>query len=77
MLTITTTCEWCESVAPVETVIVSGYEHATHKVCVDCTMATELVECATCDDVANFMQDTFYFVPRYVGMCYECDERGQ
>jgi hypothetical protein len=67
-------CEWCESASPTQTVLVKGYEHATHQVCVDCTSATELVECATCDEFANFMQDTIYFVPRYVGMCLDCDE---
>ena len=67
-------CEWCESASPTQTVLVKGYEHATHEVCVDCTTATELVECATCDSFANFMQDTIYFVPRYVGICLECDE---
>jgi hypothetical protein len=69
-----TVCEWCELDAPTQTVVVKGFEHATHQVCVDCTMATELVECATCDNVATFMQDTIYFVPRYVGMCLDCDE---
>ena len=69
-----TICEWCELDAPTQTVLVKGYEHATHQVCVDCTTATELVECATCDNFANVMQDTIYFVPRYVGICVECDE---
>ena len=72
-----TICEWCELDAPTQTVLVKGFEHATHQVCVECTSATELVECATCDEFANFMQDTIYFVPRYVGMCLDCDECGQ
>jgi hypothetical protein len=74
MLLITTACEWCESVAPTETVIVKGFEHATHNVCEDCTMATDLVDCAYCDNNATFMVDTFYFNPRYYGMCDECAE---
>ena len=73
MLTVTI-CEWCESALVETSVIVKGYEHATHQVCTDCIHIIELVECATCDNVANFMQDTVYLVPRYVGMCFECDE---
>jgi hypothetical protein len=69
-----TICEWCESASPTQTVLVKGYEHATHQVCVDCTSATELVECATCDEFANFLEDSIYFIPRYIGKCYECDE---
>ena len=70
----TTICEWCELDAPTQTVLVKGYEHATHNVCVECTSATELVECATCDEFANFLEDSIYFIPRYIGKCYECDE---
>lgn len=69
-----TICEWCESASPTQTVLVKGYEHASHQVCVECTSATELVECATCDEFANFLEDSIYFIPRYIGKCYECDE---
>jgi hypothetical protein len=73
MLTVTI-CEWCESALVATSVVVKGYEHATHQVCADCVHVVEIVECATCDNVANFMQDTIYLNPRYVGICFECDE---
>ena len=74
MFTTTTICQWCESASAVTSVVVKGYEHATHNVCVDCVHVVEIVECSTCDNVANFMQDTVYLVPRFVGICFECDE---
>lgn len=67
-------CEWCETNFTETSVVVKGFEHATHDVCMDCIHLTTLVECATCDNIANFMQDTVYLIPRYVGMCFECDE---
>ena len=67
-------CEWCEINVTELSVVVKGYEHATHDVCYDCVHVVELVECATCDNIANFMEDTVYLIPRYVGKCFECDE---
>ena len=38
-------------------------------------MNTLDIECATCDNEADFLQDTIYFIPRFIGMCNECDEK--
>jgi hypothetical protein len=68
-------CEWCELNFTETSVVVKGYEHTTHDVCMDCASIVNLVECRNCDNVANFMQDTIYLTPRFVGICFECDEQ--
>lgn len=65
-------CEWCEINVTETSCIVKGYEHAIHDVCIDCASIVNLVECASCDNIANFMQNSPIGIS--FGMCFDCDE---
>ena len=71
-MTTITICQWCEIAPAITSVVVKGYEHATHEICADCVHVIALVECATCDNIANFMQNSPIGIS--FGMCFECDE---